>query len=254
MRSDDEMIAYALETPLALLDYIPELLTDLEELGGDAQAITGVIKTLDLSESATVVDLGCGKGAVAVEVADRLKLRVLGIDLFEPFVEHCKGLAESRGVTKLCAFIHGDILKLADTYNSFDIALYVALGDVLGPLDQAVSVIRQYVKPGGYIVISDGYIRDGGTSDFAGFEQYADHRAMIARLTACGDTLLNETIESGRHDGNNGELIMKRAISIAARRPELAADLLEYAKTQVAEYKYLEDNFVCAIWVLQRTH
>ena len=101
MRSDDEMIAYALETPLALLDYIPELLTDLEELGGDAQAITSVIKTLDLSESATVVDLGCGKGAVAVEVADRLKLRVLGIDLFEPFVEHCKGLAESRGYIQL---------------------------------------------------------------------------------------------------------------------------------------------------------
>ena len=254
MRSEDEMVAYALETPIALLDYIPELLTDLEELGGDAKAIAGVIKALDLSESPTVVDLGCGKGAVAVEVADKLNLRVMGIDLYQPFVEHCISLAKSRGVEKLCDFIHGDILKLVDTFRSFDIALFVALGDVLGPLDQTVSVIRQYVKPGGYIVISDGFIRDGGTSDFTGFEQYADHQAMIARLTACGDTLFSETIESDRHDGNDGELIMARAISIATRRPDLAAEVLQYAETQVAEYKYLEDNFVSAIWVLRRSH
>lgn len=254
MRSEDEMVAYALETPIALLDYIPELLADLEELGGNAKAIAGVIKALDISESVTVVDLGCGKGAVAVEVAEKLKLRVLGIDLYKPFVEHCKDLAESRGVAELCDFIHGDILKLAGKFKSFDIALFVALGDVLGPLDQTVSVIRQYVKPGGYIVISDGFIRDGGSSDFTGFEQYADHDAMIARLTACGDTLLSETIESNHYGGKDGKLIMARAISIATRRPELAADVLEYAKTQVAEYKYLDDNFVSAIWALQRTH
>jgi hypothetical protein len=66
--------------------------------------------------------------------------------------------------------------------------------------------------------------------------------------------LLSETIESDHHDGKDGELIMARATSIAARRPDLAAEVLQYAETQVAEYKYLEDNFVSAIWALQRTH
>ncbi len=253
MRSEDEMVAYALEAPTALLRYLPELLADLEELGSDAEAIAGAIDDLDPTISTTVVDLGCGKGAVAVEVAEKLNLKVCGIDLFEPFMESCKELAESRGVSELCHFIHGDILKLAGKLKPFDIAIYAALGDVLGALDQTVSVIRQYVKTGGYIVISDGFIKDGGSSDFAGFEQYADHDTMIARLTACGDTLLHEIIEVDICDGNEGELITARAKAIATRRPEIAADVLNYAETQVAEYEYIEGNFVSAIWVLKRT-
>jgi cyclopropane fatty-acyl-phospholipid synthase-like methyltransferase len=151
MRSEDEMVAYALEAPTALLRYLPELLADLEELGGDAEAIAGVLDDLNPTLSTTVVDLGCGKGAVAVKVAENLNLKVFGIDLFEPFVESCKELAESRGVSELCHFIHGDILKLAGKLKPFDIAIYAALGDVLGALDQTVSVIRMYVKAGGYI-------------------------------------------------------------------------------------------------------
>lgn len=254
MRSEDEMVAYALEAPVELLRHMPELLADLEELGGDAKAIAGVLDDLDVTKSTTVVDLGCGKGAVAVRVAEDLHLRVSGIDLFEPFVEHCKELAESRGVAELCDFIHGDILKLAGKLRPFDIAVFAALGDVLGPLDHAVSVIRQYVKPGGYMVISDGFIKDGGSADFSGFEQYADHDTMIARLTACGDRLEREIIEAGVCGGREGELITARAEAIATRRPEIAACVLDYAAAQVAEYEYIGANFVSAIWVLKRTH
>jgi len=257
MRSEDEMVAYALEAHTALLPYLPELLADLEELGSDAEAITSVLDDLNLTKANTVVDLGCGKGAVAVKVAEDLNLRVFGIDLFKPFIESCKELAESRGVSKLCHFIHGDILKLAGKIELCDVAIFAALGDVLGPLDQTVSVIRQYAKPGGYMVISDGFIKDGGSSDFPGFEQYAEHADMIARLTACGDTLVSEIIEAadcdrGEHDED--KLIAARAKAIAARRPEIAAEVLNFAETQAAEYDFIDENFTGAIWVLRRSH
>jgi hypothetical protein len=76
---------------------------------------------------------------------------------------------------------------------------------------------------------------------------------MIARLTACGDTLVHEIIEAGICDGKEGDLITARAKAIATRRPEIAADVLNYAETQVAEYEYIEGNFISAIWVLKRT-
>ena len=179
---------------------------------------------------------------------------MLGIELFEPFIESCKELAESRGVSELCRFIHGDILKLAGNIDPCDVAIFAALGDVLGPLDQTVSVIRQYAKRGGYIVISDGFIKDGGSSDFPGFEQYSDHDDMIARLTACGDTLVSEIIEAVDFDRGEDELIAARANAIAARRPEIAAEVLNYAEAQAAEYDYLDENFIGAIWVLKRSH
>lgn len=256
MRSEDEMVAYALEANTVLLPYLPELLVDLQELGSDAEAITRVLDGLNLANSATVVDLGCGKGAVAIEVAENLNLKVLGIDLFEPFVECCREQAESRGVSEMCQFVHGDILKLAGEIEPCDVAILAALGDVLGSLDQTVSVIRQYTKPGGHMVISDGFIKDGGSSDFPGFEQYAERPDMIARLVACGDTLVGEIIDSddsdsGEHD--EGEMIAARAMALAARQPDIAVELLKYAGAQVAEYEFIDKNFIGAIWVLKRS-
>ena len=254
MRSEDEMIAYALEAHTALLPYLPELLADLEELGGNAGAIASVLDDLNLTKSTTVVDLGCGKGAVAVEVAQGLNFKVFGIDLFEPFIESCKELAERQDVSELCHFVHGDILKLAGKIEPCDVAIFAALGDVLGPLDQTVSVIRQYAKPGGYMVISDGFIKNGGSLDFPGFEQYAEHPVMIARLTACGDTLVREIIDVDIFDKGEDEMIAARAKAIAARRPEIAVEILTYAEMQAAEYKYIDENFISAIWVLKRSH
>ena len=253
MRTEDEMIAYALEAHTALLPHLPELLADLQELGGNADAIAGVLSDLNLTKSATVIDLGCGKGAVAVEIAQRLHVRVFGIDLFEPFIDSCKELAERHAVSELCHFIRGDILKLAGEVEPSDVAIFAALGDVLGPLDQTVSIIREYAKPGGYMVISDGFIKDGGSADFPGFEQYAERPEMIARLTACGDTLVREIIDADVVDKGEGEKIAIRANALAARRPEIAAQVLTYAAMQAAEYEYIDENFVSAIWVLKRS-
>ncbi len=253
MRSDDEMIAYALETHSALLPYIPELLSDLEELGGNASLIASVLAEMNLPESATVVDLGCGKGAVAVEVAQSLHFKVSGIDLFKPFIESCIELAEKRGVSELCQFIHCDIMKSQSKIEPADVAIFAALGDVLGPLDKTVSIIRQFVKPGGYMVVSDGYIKAGGSAEFPGFEQYAGRSVMVRRLTACGDTLIRELIDEDLSDKGEGEMIAARARAIAARRPESAVDLLNYAEMQTAEYEYLDETFASAIWVLKRS-
>lgn len=247
------MVAYALEAHPALLPYVPELLADMEELGSDAQAITGAVKNLGLPESATVVDLGCGKGAVAVRVAEDLNLEVLGIDLFEPFVASCRALAQSRGVSGKCRFIRGDILKLVGKVEPRDVVIMAALGDVLGPLEQTVSVVRQYARPGGYMIISDGFIKDGGSSDFPGFEQYAGHDDMLARLTACGDRFVSEIIDEINLDQGEEKLIAARAEAIAARQPGIAAQVLEYAKAQAAEYRFMDENFTGAIWVLQRS-
>lgn len=254
VRSEDEMVAYALEIHPELLPYVPELLADLGELGSDAQATASVLADLNLADSASVLDLGCGKGAVAVEVAEALNLKVLGIDLFEPFIKSCKELAELRGVSELCHFIHGDILKLVGKINPRDVVIFAALGDVLGPLDQTISVIRQYAKPGGFVVISDGFIKGGGSSDFPGFEQYAERDDMMARLTACGDTLVSESFEAADFDRDEADMIAARAEVIAAQRPEIAADVLKFAETQAAEYDFLDENFTAATWVLKRSH
>lgn len=250
------MVAYTLETTPELLPYIPELLADLEELGSDAELIACILEDLHLPASTSVIDLGCGKGAVAVEIAEKLDWRVLGIELFEPFVASCNELAKSRGLSDRCRFVHGDILKMVTMVEPADVAVLAALGDVLGRLDDTVAVIRQYVKSGGYMLVSDAFVKPGGSSSFPGFERYARHDETIARLTACGDKLVREVLEPEDDDGaleDESELIAARAEAVAAKHPEVAAAVQRFAASQSAERDYIDANLIGAVWVLSRT-
>ncbi len=257
MRSEEEMIAYALEVTPSLLPYIPELLADLEELGSDAELMVDVLRELEPPRGSRVIDLGCGKGATAIEIASELGHHVLGIELFEPFVDSCKESARAAGVAALCEFRHGNILKLVDAVEPADVVIFAALGDVLGPLDETVGVIRRFAKPGGFVLVSDGYIREGASADFPGFENYVSYRESIRRLTSCGDCLIREVAvpEAPEREGGDEEsrLIRARAERIAARHPELRQELLAYAEEQAAEYLFLRESFVGTLWVLQRS-
>ena len=257
MRTEEEMVAYALEVDASLLSHVPELLADLEELGSDAELIVQVLRELDLPEDSRVIDLGCGKGATAVGIADELRYRVLGVELFKPFVEACRVAASAAGVAELCEFRHGNILKLAGAIEPVEVVVFSALGDVLGSLDATVGVIRSFAKPGGVILISDGYLKEGASGDFPGFENYVGHDESIRRLTAFGDSLEREVAEpvsTGEPDGDDDSaLIRVRAEKIAQRHPELRRYLLGFAEDQAAEYAFLETSFAGVLWVLRKT-
>jgi ubiquinone/menaquinone biosynthesis C-methylase UbiE len=251
-RSAEEMVAYALEMDPELLPYAPELLADLDALGADAEVIVAAIASLGLG-SATVVDLGSGKGAVAIAVARELGLTVHGIDLFEPFVDIARHAAEAAGVAGICRFSHGDIATLAGTIEPVDVAVFAALGDVLGPLNVTVGIIRQYVRPGGFVVINDSCRRDGVTASFPGFEHTGTLAETRTLLTAHGDELVAEMLES--NDGESvdeGAVIAARAHELARRHRELAPRLDAFVESQLAEYEYLDRDTIGAVWVLRR--
>lgn len=256
MRTEQQMIAYALEIDPQLLPYVSELLSDLEELGSDAEWITEVVAGLGITSDATVVDLGCGKGAVAVEIAEEMNLRVMGIDLFSPFIDSCIAAATKHGVSKLCQFQVGNVLTMAEVVGQFDLAICSALGDVLGKPDETVRVLREYVKPGGFLVISDVCLVDGGSNEFPGFEQYLGRDETISLLTASGDELVMEVAPTEHNDDDENddeaEQIMQRAQKLALQHPELRDALMTFASDQGQENEFVEANFVDVIWVLRK--
>lgn len=254
-RSAEEMVAHALEMDVSLLPFATALLTDFLELGSDAELITETIGALDLPDVSRVVDLGSGKGGVALEIAANLGSEVVGIELFEPFVGSANALAESMGVASRCRFVHGDVLQMFEQYGDFDVAVFAALGDVLGSLETTIGVIRRYVRAGGYLVISDAFVKGGGSTQFDGFENYAPLEDVRRQLTAHGDVLVREVFEDDdeAEDDEEAEAIMRRASMLARAHPEHAEALLAFARAQSDQYAYMESNLTGAIWVLLRT-
>lgn len=136
-----------------------------------------------------------------------------------------------------------------------DVAILAALGDVLGTPAETMAVLREHVAPGGFVVISDVFLRDGGSADFAGFDQYQTRAATVAGLTAWGDTLVSEVVNGEIEDvaDAQGEAIERRALALAWRHPEQSERLLEFARNQRAANEHIAENLSDVVWVLRRS-
>ncbi len=217
-RSDDEMVAYALEIDPALLAFAPELLADLDVLGADASMIVEALGTVGIAEQSTVIDLGCGKVGSRLPSPRRWAAGSSASTCSShssTWPEQPRRLQGSGS----SAFPECRHRRLGGTTEPADAVLYAAFGDALGPLDVTMTAIRRYAKPGGFVVVNDSYLREPTTAVFPGFENYTDLSGTRQRLTACGDELILELLEPDNEDTadtGEAELLAARA---AASRP-----------------------------------
>lgn len=116
--------------------------------------------------------------------------------------------------------------------------------------------MRVAVRPGGYIVIDDGFLTRRDSVDRPGYGHYASHRETLRRLASRGDKLLGEriyTVEETR--AINLDYIhhaSRRAEGLMRRHPELAAALQGYLADQESECEFIDREITDAIWLLQR--
>jgi len=252
----DGSIAQAMEADVRLLPVLPELLADLWELGPSAEQVVSALDAVGVEPESTVLDLACGKGAVAVALAQRLGVRVEGIDALPPFLQAARSLAMERGVGDRCRFGQGDIRTLLGQERQYHVALLLSVGPVSGDYVQTVAGLRRLVRAGGYIVIEDGFLA-AGVAHLPRAEGYAGHLETLRQLTACGDVVAREVVCSAEQtrsvNRRNTELIRQRASLVKANHPALGQLIDEYVTRQERETQILGTEVMCAIWVLRRT-
>jgi len=251
----EESIAQAMEADVRLLPLLPELLADLWELGPPAEQVVAALRSVGVGPDSAVLDLACGKGAVAVALAEQLEVRVEGIDAFQPFLQSARTLATERGVSHRCRFEQGDIRILPGQQEQYDVVLLLSVGPVLGDYERTIAGLRRRVRVGGYLVIEDGFLADGA-AHLPLAEGYAGHSETLRRLTACGDVVAREFIcpmEQARSlNRRNIDLIRQRANLLKASFPACEELIEEYVARQEREIRILGSDVICAIWVLQR--
>lgn len=254
-RDLDESIAQAMEADVRLLPLLPELLADLWELGPPAEQVVAALESVGVEPDSVVLDLACGKGAVAVALAERLGVRVEGIDAFPPFLVAARALATERGVAPRCRFEQGDIRLRLGQEGRYDVALLLSVGPVLGDHERTLAGLRSLVRSGGYIAIEDGFLADG-VEHPASAEGYTGHAETLRQLTAGGDVLVREIIGSAEQARSvnrwNTDRIRQRATLLRAGHPALAPWIDEYVERQERATRILGSDVPCALWVLRR--
>jgi len=252
----NKSVADSLETDEVLLPHMPFLLQDMWALGSSVQQIMEMTGELNLSAGdITVLDLGCGKGAVSVLLASKFGYKVTGVDFMAPFLKDAREKAEEYHVSHLCEFIRRDIIEYASAEHDFDIVILASLGGVFGTIRETVSRLRSQVKNGGYMMIDDGYLKDAGSSDRKGYEHCRDHANSVNELTHYHDRLVKEESTTELNAALNEEyltVIRKRGEELAEQHPELKKNLTAYIQLQEEECEYLNTRVEGALWLLQK--
>ncbi len=250
-------MAASMDAEPELLPHLHRLFVGLEDLGCQAEEVLAVLDGQGLPAEASVLDLGCGKGAVAIALASKYGSRVLGIDGMAEFLKHARAGARDQGIEASCSFRLADLREVAKQEGEHDLVCLLALGDVLGDLQSTLAHLRQCVKPGGLILIDDAYLDPARATatDLADID-CPEQAEVRAQLCSHGDKILAERIIDGPESRQQYlsmlDAMEKPAQALAEELPELSTSIQDFVSRQRAETELLLGPVVGALWLLQR--
>ena len=240
-----------------LLPYLPYLLQDLWVLGTPPQCVERLIRAhIPAPGSRRFLDLGCGKGAVAVKIAQTFRAEAVGVDLMPEFIEAAVAKAEEHGVSDLCRFRVGDVKVAVEVERGYDCVIWGAVGNVLGGPEETLTKLLPTVRPGGYVIIDDAYLAEDGAAARYRPCEFLTRDQWRRIFAGCGAAILEEAVadadEQARDNADDLGRIESRAGELAALYPELKALFEGYVASQNKEIDDLADALVGAVWLLRK--
>ena len=250
----EESIIRAMDgSDLGLIPFLPYILQDCWEIGSDPNTMIDLVRKHAQDHShLRVLDLGCGKGAVSVKIAQEFKCGCLGIDAIKEFVDEAMRKAKEHGVDHFCRFEVGDIREKVNSLRGFDVIILGSIGPVFGDYSKTLGSLKECIKDNGIIIIDDGYIANG--SDYV-HPLVQKQDVVYRQISESGMKLIDEVIFDKDYIKGSDDAIYKslkkRCLELIEQFPGKAALFKDYIKRQEEESVVLEDKIVCAVMVIK---
>lgn len=122
-----------------------------------ATKVECIIELLDLSGESCVLDIGTGKAELPIRLIERYDVEAVGIDVSSPFLQEAREQAALRVPSKRWTLLEEDATTFSGTPETFDLASCLGACHIFGGFRGTLHKLSQFVRPGGYLLIGDGY-------------------------------------------------------------------------------------------------
>lgn len=249
-------IARSVDAPALLLPAFAELFRGMPSLGSQPRRAVSMLERAGIGRGSCVLDLACGKGALAITLAKRLGCTVVGVDACGAFVEEASREATRARVEDVAAFVEADLRPFASRTQQKGVRYDAALMMGLLGLAEARALLRGLVKPRGLYAVDDVF-RDerlaGTRPEFAEIPTRKESRAMLEQN---GDRVIEvDVIAPSRLHALNDSLYRRLAANakrIARRNPRLRPALAIFLDNQRHANRLLGHELRPAVWIVRR--
>jgi SAM-dependent methyltransferase len=130
-----------------------------ERASEEAFSVKRLFDFLGLSEGSLILDLGCGNGRIAINLA-KLGYRVVGVDISPVFIKDAVEKAKIHGVEDRVIFRVGDARRIDEELGEFEFnAVLLYWSTILGYyIDESIDAdilrrIRRITRSNGYLLV-----------------------------------------------------------------------------------------------------
>lgn len=255
MKTIEESVVTALDgNHPELYKYLPYILQDFWEIGACSNTIIKLVKKhTKAGPGIKVLDLGCGKGAVSINLVRSTGCCCYGIDAVESFINEAGQKAAELKASYLCRFEVNDIRTRIKSLRGFDVIILGSVGPVLGNYYETLKALKNCLNPNGIVIIDDGYIDDDSKFNHHLNITWSD---LMQQISTAGmvliDEVMHETTQKEKETHQQEiSLIERRCIELIKKHPEDATLFNEYLLNQKTEYDVIENRIICSTMVFK---
>lgn len=127
------------------------------------------IDALTLTESSRVLDVGCGRAEFLRRVVTRFGCYAIGVDSAPFAIDEAVRLEATRATPGRIELRCEPFDAQAFESNSLDLACCIGSSHAIANLVETLRVLQQLVKPGGLLLVGDGYWKAPPHPDYLAF-------------------------------------------------------------------------------------
>ncbi len=173
------------------------------------ERLDGIFALLDLGQHSRIVDIAAGKAELSIRLIECFGLSAVAVEHSPHFVEEARAQAAQRVADGRIEFLTMDAQEYDAPAERFDLAICIGARPY-GTRLETLRAISELVKPGGYLLIGEGFWKKEPDAEFLAFlgcgaDEYVDHDQNIAMGAREGlAAVYAEAVSTGELDDYDG--------------------------------------------------